>query len=180
MVKITLPSSGIDGSALNDYGYVLLTAMWIAFQCYMTGFLVVEVKRAKTYTQEYMEKNFLDEHKKAFPNDKTVPKFGYPDMGCGWYSSKLTYKQWFEFNLAQRVHGNFLEQQIIVCFFILVAGVKHPKWTIILGFLYSAGRLLNAYQYTKTVKGRVPGFILSVLSLFSLAGLAVNAMYSLT
>ena len=90
MVTITLPSAG-DGS-LNEYGYVLLTALWIAFQCYMTGFLVVEVKRAKTYTKEYMEKNYLKEHLEAFPKDKTVPKFGYPDMGCGYYSSKLTYK----------------------------------------------------------------------------------------
>ena len=177
MVTINLPSAG-DGS-LNEYGYVLLTAMWIAFQCYMTGFLVVEVKRAKTYTKEYMEKNYLEEHKKAFPNDKTVPKFGYPDMGCGYYSSKLSYKEWFEFNLAQRVHGNFLEQQILVIFFILVAGVRHAQYTVILGIIYSIARILNAYGYSRTVKGRVPGFVLSVLSLIGIFGLACHAMIEL-
>lgn len=60
MVTITLPSAG-DGS-MNEYAYVLLTSLWIAFQCYMTGFIVVEVKRAKTFTKEYMNKNFLEEH----------------------------------------------------------------------------------------------------------------------
>ncbi len=75
----------------------------------MTGFLVVEVRRAKTYTKEYLDKNYLEEHQKAFPGEKQVPKFGYPDMGNGFYSTKLTYKQWFDLNVAQRVHGNYLE-----------------------------------------------------------------------
>ena len=43
MVTINLPSAG-DGS-LNEYGYVLLLAIWIAFQCYLTGFILVERKR---------------------------------------------------------------------------------------------------------------------------------------
>ncbi len=90
MVTITLPSAG-DGS-LNEYGYVILVAIWIAFHCYMTGFILVEYKRSKTYTDDYLKKNYLDEHLKAFPKDKRVPKLGYPDMGNGFYSSKLTYK----------------------------------------------------------------------------------------
>jgi len=30
-------------------------------------------------------------------------------MGSGRYSEKLEYKEWFEFNNAQRVHVNFVE-----------------------------------------------------------------------
>ena len=176
-ITITLPSAG-DGS-LNEYGYVLLTAFWIAFQCYMTGFVLVEYKRAKTYTQEYLDKNYLEEHQKAFPKDKKVPKFGYPDMGNGWYSSKLTYKQWFQFNLAQRVHHNFLEQCIIVVFLILVAGIRHPGYTVIAGGCYSLGRILNAIGYSQSVKGRVPGFVFGMLTLFTLMGMSVHSAYGL-
>ena len=149
MLRIELPSAG-DGS-LNEYGYVLLMAMWIAFQCYLTGFVVVEKKRIETYTDEYLVKHYLEDHMKAFPKDKRIPKLGYPDMGNGWYSTKLTYKQWFEFNLAQRVHWNFLEQLFIVIFLMLIAGVRHPGYTVITGGVYSFARLLNAYGYSKTV-----------------------------
>jgi hypothetical protein len=33
----------------------------------------------------------------------------YPDMGNGRYSEKLSYKEWFEFNNAIRVHYNYIE-----------------------------------------------------------------------
>ena len=123
MLKITLPSAG-DGS-LNEYGYVLAMTIWLSLQCYFTGFILVEYKRAKTYTTEYLNKNYLEEHKKAIPKDTKVPKFGYPDMGNGYYSSKLTYKQWFDFNVVQRVHSNFLEQILIVILLMLVSGLRH-------------------------------------------------------
>ena len=114
----------------------------------MSGFIVVQIPRAKTYTQEYLNKNFLEEHIKAFPKETKLPKQGYPDMGCGYYSSKLTYKQWFEMNIAQRVHWNFLEQVLIVVFLLLVAGLKHPAWAFYLGVAFSVGRILNAIGYT--------------------------------
>ena len=176
-ITITLPSAG-DGS-LNEYGYVLLMAFWIAFQCYMTGFVVVEYKRAKTYTQEFLDKNFLEEHQKAFPNEKKVPKFGYPDMGNGWYSQKLTYKQWFEFNLAQRVHYNFIENCIIIVFLILIAGIRHTSYSVIAGGCFSFGRILYSIGYSKTVKGRVPGFIFGFLTQLILFGLATHSAWGL-
>ena len=146
MLTIELPSAG-DGS-LNEYGYVLLVALWLTFHCYLNGFVVVEYKRAKTYTSDYLKKNYWEEHHAAFPNDKMVPKFGYPDMGTGYYSSKLSYKQWFEFNVAQRIHQNFLESLIIVVLLTLVAGLKYPAVTVYLGLAYSFGRLVNAIGYT--------------------------------
>ena len=178
MVTINLPSAG-DGS-LNEYGYVLLIAIWIAFQCYMTGFVLVGGKRKKTYTAEYMTKNYNAEHLKAFPGDKAVPKSGYPDTGSGWYSSKLTYKQWFEFNVAQRIHMNFLEQLFLVLFIILAAGISYPAYTVYAGIAYSVGRLAMAIGYLRSVKGRIPGgvlvnastsalFVMSSLSMWKLA-----------
>ena len=105
-----------------------------------------------------------------------MPKFGYPDMGNGWYSTKLSYKQWYEFSLVQRVHYNFLESCIIICFLILVAGIRHPGYTVIAGITYSVARLINAYGYSKSAKGRVPGFVFGMILQFTLFGLSVHSV----
>jgi hypothetical protein len=33
-------------------------------------------------------------------HDAPTPKMGYPDMGSGYYSKQLPYKDWYEFNCA--------------------------------------------------------------------------------
>ena len=45
--------------------------------------------RGKVFTEEYMKKNFGEEHEKAFGEEITVG--GYPDNGNGYYSKHLTY-----------------------------------------------------------------------------------------
>ncbi len=40
-----------------------------------------------------MKEHFQKDHMEAFGED--IGKGGYPDMGSGKYSQKLTYKQWF-------------------------------------------------------------------------------------
>ena len=84
----------------ESYNYVLWVGLFVALQCFFTGFIVAGKKRGKIFTPEFLEKNFGEEHRKAFPGDKGVPKGGYPDNGSGLYSRKLSYKDWFEFNLA--------------------------------------------------------------------------------
>ena len=83
-------------------------ALGISLQCYFTGFLVAQPRRFKMFNREFMNKNFKEIHQKE-TGQSVAPDQGYPDMGSGVYSEKLTYKQWFEFNLVQRVHQNFLE-----------------------------------------------------------------------
>lgn len=56
-----------------------------------------------------MKENIEAEHIKNIKGAKSYPDQGYPDTGSGLYSKKLSYKDWFEFNLTQRVHANFLE-----------------------------------------------------------------------
>ncbi len=175
MIKITLPSAG----GLEEYGYVLAMALWLSFQCYLTGFVLVEYRRAKTYTKEYLDKHYLEEHKKAFPNDKGVPKMGYPDMGNGYYSTHLTYKQWFDFNIVQRIHGNFLEQILIVVLLLLIAGLRHTTYAVILGGIYSVSRILMAIGYMISVGYRRPGVILLNLSLGGLLFLSVDTLLKL-
>ncbi len=87
---------------LNLYRYVALTATLILFHYTMTGFLVPGGVRGKVFTEEFMKENFETEHERHFGDTKAnkVPKHGYPDMGSGRYSDKLSYKDWFNFNKA--------------------------------------------------------------------------------
>ena len=89
-------------------------------------------------------------------------------MGNGYYAEKLSYKDWFEHGLAQRVHVNFIEQLLIVCFLVLVAGLKHPTEAAILGLTYSFGRLVYAIGYSRKVESRGVGVLLLTLPLFGL------------
>lgn len=93
----------------DEYPYVMLLSIAIAFQCFLFGFIAVGPKRSKFFTKEFMKKNFGEEHAKAFPNNPNPPKGGYPDTGSGLYAKKLGYKEWFELNIAQRIHGNFVD-----------------------------------------------------------------------
>ncbi len=54
-------------------------------------------------------KQFDELHMKSVPKSGGAPGDGYPDLGSGVYSEKLSYKDWFNFNLSQRAHFNFLE-----------------------------------------------------------------------
>ena len=47
----------------------------------------------KVFTEEFMEKNFGQEHSTALDGDK-IKKGGYPDHGNGRYAMALGYKEW--------------------------------------------------------------------------------------
>ena len=85
----------------------MVVAASISFQCLLIGF-TAGGGRGRLFNKDMMEKEFGDAHKKAF-GDKSPPKGGYPDHGNGFYGDKLSYKDWFEFQLQQRSHKNFLE-----------------------------------------------------------------------
>ena len=78
---------------------VVFSYLWISF--------VPGVARGRVFNAEFMKQ--FDELHKAETGEEKAPKGGYPDMGCGRFSEKLSYKDWYEFNLAQRVHYNYLE-----------------------------------------------------------------------
>ena len=63
--------------------------------------------RSKYFGKEFMDKNFGDEHKDE--TGKNIQKGGYPDHGSGRYTMQAGYKTWIEFNCAQRVHYDYLE-----------------------------------------------------------------------
>jgi glutathione S-transferase len=118
-----------------------------------------------------MKENFEKEHTVAF-NEEIKPE-GYPDMGNGRYSQKLSYKDWYEFNSAQRAHYNFLEWIASTLIFIIIAGVYFPIPAAVLGLVVFIARLIYAIGYAKGgPTGRSIGAIandLAILGLFVLS-----------
>ena len=78
------------------YPYVMLLAVLIVSYCFILGLISVLKSRKSIFTTEFMEKNFGKVHKEAFNEDLTHGS--YPDMGNGYYSKKLSYKDWYIFN----------------------------------------------------------------------------------
>ena len=91
----------------NEYKFVLLVVVLQAFQLMITGFVSSGRTRRDDFGEEWMEKEFGDEHEKAIGTK--IGKGGYPDCGSGLYTMRAGYKTWFEFNIGQRIHHNYLE-----------------------------------------------------------------------
>ena len=102
-----------------------------------------------------------------------VPDMGYPDHGNGFYGDLLTYRQWFTFQLDQRVHKNYVEVLTILVFNVLVLGLTLPKTAITLGVIQLLARIIYTFGYTKSVNGRMIGGALWILCM------AVNMILSL-
>ena len=162
----------MGGITLNsEHGLVILSAAAIAIQCIATGFVAGGI-RMKLFTQKFLEDNFGEQHKKDFGS---VPlKGGYPDMGNGRYSDKLSYKDWYNFNNTQRAHYNFLEQVGSILALLLIAGIGFPTVAGILGWTYFVGRVLFTIGYiSKGPQGRLIGVVLVDLALLGLAGTSI-------
>jgi glutathione S-transferase len=117
----------------------------------------------------------LDEHKKAFPDAPFA--LGYPDMGSGRFSQRLSYAQWFAFNTAQRGHQNFLESAWGVMSLLLVGGLFNPRVYAALGGVYLVARFLYAVGYAgnRGPKGREAGAIGGALAML---GMMFYTMYT--
>lgn len=84
-----------------NYGCVLIAAGLLVLEAWFLGKFAMAARR-QHFNEDFQNKNkdLLDEHKKAFP---AMPfSLGYPDMGCGRFSDRLSYEQWFRFNNARR------------------------------------------------------------------------------
>ena len=90
-------------------------------------------------------------------------------MGCGRYSEKLSYKEWFEFNNIQRIHQNFVEMAGPIFVSLFLGGIYYPTAAAILGgvlivarFVYGMGYLLGGPNY------RIFGALFNHLSILAL------------
>ncbi|CDW73034.1 mapeg family protein [Stylonychia lemnae] len=123
------------------FPYVLIVMTAICLECFLTSF--IQGSKRKVFTK-IMEK-FKDQHLQDF--NKKPAAIGHPDCGYGRYSDELTYKEWFDYNNAQRVHLNFVEQLPIMMVLIYLAALKQPLAALILSCTYFACRLAYAISY---------------------------------
>jgi len=70
----------------------------IVWECFLIGFLIPGGARGKTFTKEFMQEHFGEEHKRE--TGEEIAAGGYPDMGNGRYAAKLPYTKWIAFNRA--------------------------------------------------------------------------------
>lgn len=113
-----------SGLALDSC--ILMTLTGFFFLCLAVGFAFVGPKRKKFFTADFL-KQFEKEHKAAFGETSKLPVGeGYPDTGSGRYALKLPYKQWFQFNVGQRLHLNFLETLVFYTIGVLAVSLKYP------------------------------------------------------
>ena len=90
------------------------TALVMAFQNYFTGMFAGGRGRKYAFKQnDFIQRNFEEEHNKAFPKDSdhqpALSPMGFPDTGSGNFADKLSYKKWFTLNCMARAHGNGME-----------------------------------------------------------------------
>jgi len=134
------------------YGFILLELVVMVAQCHINGFLIGQ-KRRQFFTKEFFEKHF--------PHLKDFPRNGYPEMGQGRYSDKLTDEQWIEFNNYQRAHNNYLEGLPLILIMMVVSGLNYTFFTFILGIVYIIGRQFYSVGYQlNSGKVRIVGTIL--------------------
>lgn len=95
-------------------------------------------------------------------------------MGNGRYAQKLPYKDWYIFNIAQRIHYNYLEQVTVIITWLLIGGLKYEWIAVGVGSFYLISRIIYTIGYfTKGPRGRVIGFFLQFLSSIVLCVLAI-------
>ena len=130
--------------------------------------------RRKTFSAEFMSQ-FDDHHLNHFGSK--APIGGYPDDGNGYYSRKLSYKDWYVFNNWQRAHLNFLETYSVVVCMTFITAFNAPLWAAVVGYALVLGRIFYGLGYCNLgPKGRLVGALLWDLGL--LAAFA-GSIYSL-
>jgi len=144
-------------SVPQAYGYVIIVAAILALEILFIGFLYPGAARRKVFSKEFIKNNFSELHQKEVGGE-IDNLLGYPDMGSGFYSQKLSYKQWYDFNIAQRVHYNFLEMAPSTFVSLLLGGLYFPIASAGFGLGLAVFRLVYCIGYTgKGPKGKSIG-----------------------
>jgi len=163
----------------NDHVYLLITILAIAFENFITG-IIAGIGRKKVFTKDFMRTNFRETHMANFGYG--IIQGGYPDMGNGYYSKKLDYKNWFEFNSRQRAHYNSIENIVAVLPFIFIGGINLPIASASFGLIYLVGRIIYSIGYIKSgPKGRTFGGVIKDVGLvgtFIVSIISIMKMYN--
>lgn len=145
-VTITVP---------KEYGYVVATTAFTFFLGLWHG----------ARAQPYRRKSKLV-HPKNFAEAADIA--AAPDAE--------TKKAMHLYNCAQRAHANYVENQPQTALAMLIAGLRYPQTSALLGVGWIIGRVVFAIGYTRSDKpngsGRVPGFLIQFPMQLGLWGLA--------
>ncbi|KRX05344.1 hypothetical protein PPERSA_00645 [Pseudocohnilembus persalinus] len=153
----------------DQYPYVIIMASILGLHCHIIGFLGQKTRK-RVFNKKFMVKNFQEIHEKEIGKNEKLPGQGYPDMGSGFYSQKLSYKDWYDFNNSQRIHQNFADQIGYLLPALLIAGLLYPIFSVGLGLTHFIGRILYASGYSKGPDQRELGAYLSHGSTFFILG----------
>lgn len=106
--------------------------------------------RHKVFSDQWVKDNLEEFHKDGLKEedvDVEYPYMGYPDNGAGLYARKLPYKDWFEFNCAQRVHMNSVEHLSYTIPLFFASGIFFPRFVAGMGGVVLVGRELYRVGY---------------------------------
>ena len=97
-------------------------------------------------------------------------------------SKKLNYlRDWYNLNVLQRIHLNYVEGISLAQLSVLSAGLYEPKIAAKLGVLYIVGRGMYSYFYKKKGgafnKGRMAGMMIATLVCFVNTGIFLTKLY---
>ncbi len=155
------------------YGLIVLEVLFITFHIVLTS-VPINGLRAKYFNKEFYVKHFPGW------KGKIPSKSGYPDMGGGRISDKLTDEEFFNFGNAQRAHYNYLEGALPIIFSLLVSGLHYTRFTFIAGLVYIIGRELYSQGYRKNgPAGRLIGVLILDVALVVLLGTAFYTAYQI-
>lgn len=159
------------------YGYVLLAGSLLAFQDFSFAYQGMS-HRFKAFTEEFMVKNFDQYHKLTVDRDAPIPKAGYPDVGAGHFARALSYKDWYKFNVHQRIHGNSIEHLSWFLPLLFVQGMFLPRFAATMAGVMFVGREFYRFGYldrdgpSSKIReiGAIPLNIAGILLISSVAG----------
>jgi uncharacterized membrane protein YecN with MAPEG domain len=169
----------MDFVLTNEHGWALAAVLLVVFEGAIFSLMVGRV-RSRVFNGQFMDEKFGDLHFKTFQS--AVSKNGYPDMGNGRYSEHLNYRDWYDFNNAQRVHYNYLENVNSYVVYLLAAALYHPFEAAILGAIIFVFRLVYAITYLRSGSDnplRGISSLICVLTSWVALGYGISSAYQL-
>ena len=171
MHAVHLAATAATWTLPSTFGWVIIAGVLIGLEIILIGFVIPGGAR-KVFTKEFMEEHFGEEHKNA--TGKEIEKGGAPDMGSGRYSQKLSYKEWYDFNNAQRAHYNYVEFAPTTLVWLFCAGIYFPIPAAALGLAVFIFRAIYSVGYARGgPAGRTIGAVGNDLVLLGLLGLSL-------
>lgn len=120
--------------------------------------------------------NFEGDHGLAWGEGHPLHPHGDPDNVDGWYTKRLSYKEWYQLACAKRAHQEQVETTPVATVFTLLGALRYPGITLGVGVLYLLGMAVFARSYQASganTGAKCLGRIVTKWSLWTLGGLAL-------